>query len=183
MQHKLGIEVLETANERLLRLVDMSVYNSILGVTCPRLLITAPGYQFSASIGVERLVQGFNLTLTACDLEIQTRKCDIEFSDIPDGIYAIQYSISPNEYTAVNIQHLRLTKAYNRLRKAYCALDLGACIPERDKEDKLKQLTLVDSYFQAAKAKVEICGEASKGMTLYKYGLKLLDRIDCKTCN
>jgi len=181
--HKLGIEVIETSNEKVFRLVDTSIYNSLLGVTCPQLLITSPGYQYSANIDEDSLTAPFNLILTACDLEVQTRKCDSEHHEIPDGVYAIQYSVAPNEYTAVTINHLRLTKTYQRIRQIYCELDLGACMVDKDKEKKLLELRLIQDYLQAAKAKVEICNELSKGMTIYKYALKLLDKIDCKSCH
>jgi hypothetical protein len=37
-------------------------------------------------------------------------------------------------------------------------------------------------YLDAAKAKVEFCQEPQKGMTLYNYAIKLLNKFDCKTC-
>ena len=37
-------------------------------------------------------------------------------------------------------------------------------------------------YLDAAKAKVEFCLEPQKGMTLYNYAIKLLNKFDCKTC-
>jgi hypothetical protein len=37
-------------------------------------------------------------------------------------------------------------------------------------------------YLEAAKAKVEFCHEAQKGMTLYNYAIKLLNKIDCVNC-
>ncbi len=180
--HKLGLEVLETSNEKLLRLVDMSVYNQNLGVTCAEILITAPGYQFSSSVDPLRLTQGFNLVLTACDLEIQNNNCDSEFHNIPDGVYAIKYSVSPNEYTDVTLQHLRIVQATKRMRKIYCDIDLGACMVMDDKKKTLLDLRLIGDYFQAAKAKVEVCGKLSQGVTIYKYALKMLDKIDCKSC-
>jgi asparagine synthase (glutamine-hydrolysing) len=42
------------------------------------------------------------------------QKYPSEHHEIPDGVYAIQYSVAPHEYTAVTINHLRLTKTYQR---------------------------------------------------------------------
>ena len=45
--------------------------------------------------------------------------------------------------------------------------------------DKLSQIRM---YLEAAKAKVEDCHEPQKGMTLYNYAIKLLNKLECKNC-
>jgi hypothetical protein len=37
-------------------------------------------------------------------------------------------------------------------------------------------------YLEAAKAKVEFCHDPQKGMTLYNYALKMLNKLDCVNC-
>lgn len=180
--HNLNLEVLDTNNENVLSIIDSSVYDSLMPLSCQELLITAPGFQFSANIDPTLLTPGFNLALSACLLEIQTSGCDARFDSLPDGIYAIRYSVSPNEYIKTEINHFRMTKTYNRWKKALCDLDLSDCLPERKKKEKLDQLQNVDMYLKAAKASAEICANADKAKKLFDYAVKLLDRIDCKTC-
>jgi hypothetical protein len=180
--HNLNIEVLDTNNENVLTIIDSSVYNSLLPLSCQELLITPPGFQFSASIDPALLTPGYNLAITACMLEIQTSGCDARFDTIPDGIYAIRYSVSPNEYVKTETNHFRMTKTYNRWKKALCDLDLSNCLPEQKKQDKLNQLQNVDMFLKAAKATAEVCRDADRAKKIFDYAVKLLDRIDCKNC-
>ena len=180
--HQLGLNILDVREEKLFQILDASVYDTLLPIVCPELLITVPGFQTSASIAPELLTQGFNLRLTACDLEIQNVRCDSEMWELPDGIYAIRYSLSPSEYIKVEYNHLRLTKAYIRLDKIRCNLDLNDCLPDKNKKDKMVRIAEVEEYLKSAKAKVEYCHESKKGMKLYEYALKLMDKIDCKYC-
>ncbi len=77
---------------------------------------------------------------------------------------------------------MRITKALFKLQGLYCDLDLAACDPGEEKKAKLHKLQLIEGYLKAAKAMVEFCHESSKGMELYKYAMKLLDKMNCKTC-
>jgi hypothetical protein len=61
-------------------------------------------------------------------------------------------------------------------------LELAACEPSAKIKKKLDKLIEIKSYLDAAKAKVEYCHEPDKGMTLYNYAIKLLDKLECKTC-
>ena len=38
-------------------------------------------------------------------------------------------------------------------------------------------------YLEAAKAKVETCHEPKKGMTLYNYAMKQLNKFTCSSCH
>jgi len=180
--HDLKLQVIDTSNAKILRLMDFSVYSSLVPVVCPQLFITAPGFQYSAVIDEARLTQAFTLNLTACDLDLQTTKCDSEFLDIPDGIYAIRYALSPHEYVYVDYNHFRLTKAMNRLHDVYCNIDLADCIPTKDKEEKLLGLRVIEGMFKAAKIKAERCHEADKAKVIYDQAMKMLEKQDCKYC-
>jgi hypothetical protein len=169
--------------------VDTSVYNQDIPIKCPTLLITVPGFTYSVQYtdiaGSGHYVTinpGFIINLTACDLEIQTLNCGTIYNDLPDGIYAIKYSVSPNEYVFVEYNHLRITKALYKYQALLCDLDLAACDPLTSVKDKLNQLRLIRMYLEAAKSQVEFCHHAQKGMELYNYAVKLLDKMDCSTC-
>ncbi len=180
--HKLSLEIPDTSNESILKIFDQSVYTDLIAVTCPQLLITVPGFQYSAVIPEARLVAGFSLSLTACDLDIQTTNCDSEMLAIPDGLYAIKYQVSPHEYVFVEYNHLRITKAKNKVYELLCELDLGDCMPNSVKKEKLNQIKDIQQMLDAAKAKIEYCHESEKGMTIYNYAIKMLDKISCGRC-
>ena len=180
--HQLGLDIYDTMNEKVLKISDSSIYSAVATVTCPQLLITAPGFQVSASIDPARLTQGFVLLLTACDLELQNQYCDSQHWELPDGIYAIEYSVAPNEYVKATYNHLRITKAMKRIEHLLCELDLGACIPPKDVEDRLRKIMDIRGKLLAAQASVEVCRDAEKGKIIYDYQLKQLERIDCKYC-
>jgi hypothetical protein len=158
---------------------DTSVYSDIVPITCETLNVTVPGFQYSNQFDV---AAGFTKIITACDLQIQAGGCGETYANIPDGIYIIKYSVSPNDLVYVEYNHLRITQALVRYNKALCKLDLAACDPTVAVREKLEKLRMIKSYLDAAKAKVEYCLEPQKGMSLYNYALRLLDKLDCKTC-
>lgn len=179
MEHNLGLEIIDTNNEKVLKIIDGSIYAEDVPIVCPKLEITAPGFQFSSTREVTR---DFNLSLTACNLEIQVSNCDSRLNDLPDGLYAIKYKITPYEYVYVEINHLRLTKVHNRIEKLYCDLGIPTSDIPKKKKEKLDKINEVENYLKAAKSSVESCQNSKYGMELYNYALKLLDRIDCKNC-
>lgn len=180
-QHVLSLEAPDTLNKCILRVVDTSVYNPNSDPTCPRLLITIPGFQVPVSFNDSQITPGFMLNLTACDLDLQTKGCGTSYDDLPDGIYILKYSVSPNEFVYVEYNHLRITKALWMVQCILCDLDLAACSPPESVTAKLKELDLINNYLAAAKAHVEFCHNPQKGMELYRYAIKLLNKLACNT--
>lgn len=181
-QHVLSLESQDTLNKQILRISDTSIYNSMMPVACPLLQVTVPGFNQPVQFAEPLVQPGFNFVLTACDLELQTTGCGTSYKDLPDGIYIIRYSVSPNEVVYVEYNHLRMTCALNKVQSVYCDLDLGTCDPPVDKKNKLEKLQLIEQYLTAAKAMVEFCHQPKKGMELYTYAVKLLDKLMCTTC-
>lgn len=182
-KHVLSLEAPRTLNESILRVVDTSVYNSIVGVECPLLEITLPGFVYPVQIAEPDLTIGFMYNLTACDLEVQTEDCGTIYNKLPDGIYVIKYSVSPNEYVYVEYNHLRITHALNRLSGLLCDLEIPAdCEPSAEVKRKWDILRDVREYLEAAVAKVETCHHPKEGMELYNYAIKLMDKYECKSC-
>jgi hypothetical protein len=182
-QHKLSVEAPDTLNTFILRLVDTSIYDSNMAVDCPILEITLPGFTHPVQFTTPDITTGFIKNFTACDLEIQTANCATQYNDIPDGIYVIKYSVSPNDVVYVEYNHLRITKALVRYQEILCDIDVAACDPTDEIRKKLDSLALIKSYLEAAKAKVETCHEPQKGMELFSYAKKLLDKFECKSCH
>jgi hypothetical protein len=177
--HVLSLEVPTVMNNCILSINDTSVYADLVPVTCATLNVTVPGFAYSNQIDV---TPGFNQILTGCDLQLQTTNCGTSYVPLADGIYIIKYSVSPNDVVYVEYNHLRITQALIRYNKALCGLDLAACEPPVKTQQKLEKLRMIKMYLDAAKAKVEFCHEAQKGMTLYNYAIKLLNKFDCKNC-
>ena len=180
-QHVLSLEVPDTLNKCILRIMDTSIYNPTNPPTCQLLDITIPGFLQPVQFDSTEIQPGFTLNLTACDLELQTTNCGTSYVDLVDGLYIIRYSVSPNDLVYVEYNHLRITSALNTIQCILCELDINACDPPVKTKEKLNQLTMVRRYLDAAKAYVEFCHNPSKGMELYRYAVKLLDKIGCNT--
>ncbi len=165
-----------------LRVVDTSVYNGAAAIQCPILEITLPGFNYAVQLGDDKIAPGFMLNLTACDLEVQIDNCGTQFNTLPDGIYVLKYSVSPNDQVFVEYNHLRITKALHMYNSIYCELDMGACEPDAKLEKKLAQMRKIKSYLEAAVAHVETCHNPRKGMSLYRYAFKQLQKFECKSC-
>jgi hypothetical protein len=178
-RHVLSLEAPQTLNEKILRLVDTSIYATEMPIECPILNITLPGFAYSVEMGEERIVPRFSNIFTACDLEIQTEGCGTTFKGLPDGVYVLKYSVSPNDVVFVEYNHLRVTKLLNLYQRQLCALDIADCAPSADAQKKMALLSEIKTYIDAAVAKVEICHDPKKGMQLYTYAKKLLTKFDC----
>lgn len=177
--HVLSLEVPTVMNPCIISIMDTSVYADIVPVTCPTLNVTLPGFAYSVQID---FTPGSNEILTACDLQVQIENCNEQYLNLPDGIYIIKYSVSPNEIVYVEYNHLRITQALNKYNNAMCDLDITDCAPTCETENQLKNLRKIRQYLDAAVAKVETCHEPQKGMTLYNYALKMLDKLGSCGC-
>ncbi len=184
-KHVLSLEIPDVMNKTILRVIDTSVYANSIAIVCPLLQITLPGFTHPSNVTPPVINPGFTLNATACTLGSQTTGCNDTFYDLQDGIYIIKYSVEPSDYVYVEYNHLRITCAMNKIKDVYCNLDLGSCDPPADKKNILNQVRLIEQYLKAAKAYVEDCHDPKKGMELYTYAVKLLDKLtcnDCKTC-
>jgi hypothetical protein len=185
-RHVLSLDIPDTLNKCILRIVDTSVYAPSVEVTCPLLQITVPGFIHPINLSPPKINPGFNVNLTACDLGLQSADCGTTFYDIPDGIYIVKYSVEPKDLVYVEYNHLRITCALNGIRNVYCEMNLGACAPSEPQEEKLNKLRIIQQQLQAAKAYVEDCHDPKRGMELYKYAVSQLNKLtcntNCKTC-
>lgn len=173
-KHLLSLELPASNNTKVFRVSDISTYATGLDVDCGTLQITPPGFSQPTTIEV---VPHFNLVLNGCTLGIQTSGCGSSQTNLPDGIYWIRYSVSPNDKVFVEYNHLRMTQTLNRYYNILCTLEMGACEPEPDVKAKLNELRLIKSFLDAAVAKVEYCNEPSNGMELFIYAKKRLEKL------
>jgi len=180
-QHQLFLEIPDTANPRIFRVVDTSIYTSLIPVIGETLEITPPG--FNTPMIIHPSNENFSLALNACSLGLQTHNCDNSSDVLPDGIYIIRYSVNPNVNVFVEYNHLRVTQFINRYNQKLCNLEMAACEPNADVKEQLKQLRLIKSFIDAAKVKVEDCHENQEGMDLLLYAQKLLMKLDGLKCS
>ena len=175
-QHILSLEIPAVSNCELLCIKDTSQYNKELGVNCEELLITLPGYSVPVLIKVDK---DFDMCLTACTLALQTTQCGVDQEKLPDGIYIVKYSVSPNSKVYVEYNHLRVTRLMTTYYEVLCDLEVQACQPDSDKQALLSEMSYISTLIDAAVANVEYCNSAAHGMQLYNYAKTRLNKIAC----
>jgi hypothetical protein len=178
MRHILGLDIVETANTATLRIMDSSVYADF-PITCETLQVQAPGFNVVAEFNVS---QNFSLVLNACSLGIQTSDCGVTAGSLPDGIYQVKYSVSPNDKVYVEYAFLRTTAAMEKYYNALCDLEVGACEPSANVKESLDKLLQIKMYIDAAKAEIEYCHELTKGLDIFNYAVRQLDKLTTSTC-
>jgi hypothetical protein len=181
-KHVLSLEAPDTLNKCILRIADTSIYNTDVAIKCPLLQVTLPGFVLPVNFGEDIISPGFNVNLTACDLEVQSAGCGTYYNDLPDGIYILKYSVSPSEFVYVEYNHLRITKALLMIQEILCDLDIADCDPPQKVKEMMNKITFIKRILDAAKAKAEFCHEPAKAMQLYNEALSMLKKIGCKSC-
>ena len=177
-KHILSLEILPVSNCEILCIKDTSQYTTDLAVDCEELLITPPGFNSPSLIKVQR---GFDLCINSCALSLQTTDCGNTRITIPDGIYIIRYSVSPNDKVYVEYNHLRVTTLLMSYYKILCDIDMKPCEPNSERAGVISELGYIKTLIDAAVAKVEYCQSPNDGMELYNYAKKRLAKIDCSS--
>jgi hypothetical protein len=171
IRHTLALDIPDTACDTILRIWDASVYAQGLDVDCPRLDIWLPG--FLVPKYYTDLQADFVKNLNAIDLGLQHPLSDTPVS-LPDGLYKIRYSVSPNDKVFVEYYHLRTTNIVNMYHQEICKVQLEPCEPGPEQHQKLHDLRYIKMYIDAAKAKAEYCHAPKQGVEMLAYAEKLL---------
>ena len=143
-KHILSLEIPTVSNCGLLCIKDTSQYSTELAVDCAELLITLPGFKSTALVKVEK---DFDICLSACGLLIQTENCGTTQTNIPDGVYVIKYSVSPNDKVFVEYNHLRVTQLMTSYYKVLCDLDVQPKIPDSEKAALLREMDFIRTLY------------------------------------
>ena len=178
-KHILSLEVLSVSNPEVFSIKDTSTYAKNLKVDCPELLISTPGFNTPSLI---KVTEGFDLSINACSLNIQTTNCSNARVMIPDGIYIIRYQVSPHDKVYVEYNHLRITNIMKQYYDKLCQLDITPCVPNSDRKRLIDQLNDIRLYIDAAVAKVEYAASPEAGLELFNFAKSTLDKITCPTC-
>lgn len=173
MRHTLSIEILETRNECVLPIVDLSSYGKMLPVTCQKIEIMLPCSRVVRSYS--NLQPGFNLALTACDISLQTKNCGEIFDSFPDGVYYVRYSVSPNDDVFVEQYHFRQSIALNRYRDFLANIENANCEPDAKINQLVEKSCYIDFLLKASKAKAEIHHDTDSANKIFKRATDLLN--------
>ncbi len=184
MKHTLALDIPDTACQNSLRIMDASSYASGLSITCPRLDITLPGFKQPLYFTDEsELTPGFTRLFT--DIDFGEGVSLTGTSSLPDGLYKIRYSISPNDTVYVEYYHLRTTIITNSYYRELCKLNLEECQPSQEQKERMNDLRYIKMYIDGAKAKAEYCHSPSEASKMLSYASSLLSKYKtgcCLTC-
>lgn len=165
----------KSANEGVLLLNDISIYAPTIPVLCPTLEILPPGYRTPA---VLTITPGAHLVLNACSVGIlPTTGCADCAPDLPDGIWHLRYSVSPNNEVYVEYNLLRIVEAWNRLNEILCHMNLQCQLPDKELEYTVYQCAIIREYLIAAKTMVEDQHDNEGGINVYRYAYSLIEKM------
>lgn len=189
----------DTTNEGVFLVDDISVYDPNLGANvsgstsavrsniyrspcdalalpCANLQITPAGFTTPTLLSLA--YSGFKLVLNACTLGIApVNGCVDCCPDIPDGLYNVRYSISPNDQVYVEYKILRIVQAWNRYMEMLCRVGLTPCLPDQDVQVQLRDLDTVRNYLLSAKVTVENQHQFADGMSQYWFAVEIMDKM------
>lgn len=178
-KHILQLDVPPTSNEGVFLIDDISIYDSILPATCLNLQILPPGFNVPSQI--EGMSTGFRLVLNACTLGIlSSSNCATSCPVLPDGVYHIRYSVSPNDQVYVEYDVLRTTVALNRLNTVLCNAEIKCCIPDQEAQYIIDQCTLIRNFLLTAKLLVENKHLVADGISMYRFALSLIVKMEAR---
>lgn len=181
-KHQLYLDFPDSTNEGILRIEDNSIYTSSIPVNCLTLEITPPGY--SSPTVITGLSQGFKLHLNACNMGMLVTGCDESCPILPDGIYNIRLSVSPNTTVYVEYNLMRVVCTLNKWYKTLCWINSTPCSPSPDTLTLIRELQIIYNQIMTAKHLVEDIHDYEVGMEMLLYARKKLSEISrgCSTC-
>lgn len=178
-QHILSLQVNNTYNEGIFIVQDTSIYASGLGVACQSLQITPPG--FTTPTVIVPTTQNFQFILNACTLGIVgPTGCSDMCPNIPDGVYGLYYSVSPNDQVFVGYQYLRIVSAINRLNGYLCKLQLPNCLPGQELTYELNNISIIRNYLISAQTNVNDLNQIQDGVNSYRFAIDLMNKMSTR---
>lgn len=175
-RHYLSLHIQEIYNEGLFIIEDTSIYTPTIPVSCMNLQITPPG--FGTPTIYTPLASGFKFILNACTLGITNPTgCAQALPQVPDGIYILYYSVSPNDDVYVGYNYLRTTSAVNRLNNMLCDIGLASCLPDQEQLQMVNDIEVIRGYLRSAQTNVNDRKNPVDGMNQYRYAIQLMDKM------
>jgi hypothetical protein len=186
----------ETSNEGVFLIDDISIYDpnlttistatsstttstnpcTTLHLPCGNLQITPPGFISPTILNID--YSNFRLVLNSCTMGLSSSTaCADSCPTLPDGLYNIRYSISPNDKVYVEYKLLRIVQAMNRYYSMLCKIGLSPCLPGREQQYELQSLFSIKQMIQAAKSMVENEHQFTDGVNMYRFAVGLMDKM------
>lgn len=178
MVSNLLLDIPDTFNPKTLRINDSSFYNDV-DIECGLLEIIPPGYTKSVNFNV---AENFSIVLNSSNLKLAKVRVFRDLKDLPDGVYSIRYSIKPNSEAWVEYDYMRVNILLHDYYRLLCAAKLQPYPESREVIEKIKRLSEIRTYIDAAKVEVEECGNRDRGLQLYNYAKELISSGACLTC-
>jgi hypothetical protein len=176
--HILALDIQDSVfNSKYLYLNDLSRYDPELLVAQQRICIAVPGYDTYTVLwpNGQRTV-----ALDSILLGITTDT----LSDLPDGVYEIEYSVSPNNEVYLRKKFMRTSALYlkwlNENLKTDVEIERNA-IDDRGNleiDKRVKVLTHTLTLITGAKASAEIYNDTVNAEKMYKQACYEIDKIN-----
>ncbi len=178
-KHILQLQFPDTSNPGVFLIDDISIYDSILPVSCLNLQILSSGFNVPSSI--DGMLPDFRLVLNACTMGmLAASNCTASCPILPDGVYHIRYSVSPNDLVYVEYDILRTTVAINRLNTILCNAGIKCCLPDQETQYLIDSCTLIRNFLLTAKLLVEDRHAVADGISMYQFALSLIVKMEMK---
>jgi hypothetical protein len=181
-RHTLALDVIETAVPQNMLIADLSTYAPKLKVDNPRLDIWLPG--FAEPVYISGMQPNFLRKVNAIDLGLQDAT-DPAVVSLPDGLYKIRFSVSPNDTVSIEYYHLRTVLLSAEYYRELARIRLDSGEPDPARHERLHELRYIKLCIDGAKAKAEYAHAPVEAMKLYVYAEKLLKKYrstGCPTC-
>lgn len=176
---ELSLEVSNSKDQKLMRLVDTSFYCEEVA---DNYLIEILPVNKSAWIPFH-VKKEFSLTVNSSSL-LYKKVSDITgLVNLPDGIYEFKQSIKPNINTLVHFLHLRTVELSNKVSAQRDNLFKNKCSHCSEEYFKnLSELRDIQEFIDAAEWAVEQCHDKERGKEMYEWAKKLLEQYtnDCQ---
>lgn len=146
--HTLDIHVYDNLNQRAFRITDNSSYDELLKVSNLLLEVYTPS---SDKPSVHKVSKGFSIVLNSNLLQLNSTKTNPP-PNLPDGIYPIRISTSPNNKVYAEYYYFRNIKQQNKYLDSLTKLltDRNKYIP-KEFEKKKKELLWIKELIDGAK--------------------------------
>lgn len=178
-KHFLYLNIPPVTNEGIFLVDDISIYDPAVPFSCPNLQITPPG--FNTPSVFEGMAKHYRLILNACMLGIAPpNNCLTSCPNLPDGIYHLRYSVSPNDLVFVEYDYLRIVAAINLLNNMLCKLNLQCCLPGQETVQLLQDIDIIRDFLISAQTNVNDLHQYEDGINQYRYAMSLLHKMS--TC-
>lgn len=152
-----------------LAIVDISSYPSNFTVKNPTIEITAPSFPKK---NLFFHTNSFNIYNSKV-LDLSCGTC--EYTELPDGIWTVKYSVSPAATNFVERTFLRVDKLKVRMEEVFLKVDIDQC-DSNIKWQNLELINQIETYIEGAIAAANTCNNIM-AMKFYTIASKMITNL------